>query len=84
MRRTIELMYATGEFEDVRVRIERESGEDGVTVVIQPIPAPLLVEVRVEGDRVLSPGAVRKITRLREGEPLWASRLDRAGRDAYL
>jgi outer membrane protein assembly factor BamA len=84
VRRTIELMYATGEFEDVRVRIERESGEDGVTVVIQPIPAPLLVEVRVEGDRVLSPGAVRKITRLRGGEPLWASRLDRAGRDVAL
>jgi outer membrane protein insertion porin family len=84
VQRTIELIHATGEFEDVRVRIERARGEDGVTVVIRPIPAPLLVEVRVEGDRVLSPGAVRKVTRLREGEPLWASRLDRAGRDLAL
>ena len=84
VRRTIELMYATGEFEDVRVRIEREGSDEGVTVVIRPIPAPLLVEVRVEGDHALSAGAVRKITRLREGEPLWASRLDRAGRDVAL
>ncbi|MCG6925887.1 MAG: BamA/TamA family outer membrane protein [Acidobacteria bacterium] len=84
VRRTIELMYATGEFEDVRVRIERKGGEDEVTVAIRPIPAPLLVAVRVEGDQALSPGAVRKITRLREGEPLWARRLDRAGRDVAL
>ncbi len=84
VRRTIGLMYATGEFEDVRVRIERQTGERGVTVVIRPIPAPLLVDVRVEGDQALSAGAVRKITRLREGEPLWASRLDRAGRDVAL
>ncbi len=84
VRRTIELVYATGEFEDVRVWVERESGADGVTVVIRPIPAPLLRDVRVEGDRVLSPKALRKIARLRDGEPLWASRLDRAGRDVAL
>lgn len=84
VRRTIELVYATGQFEDVRVWVERESGADGVTVVIRPIPAPLLRDVRVVGDRVLSPKAVRKIARLRDGEPLWASRLDRAGRDVAL
>jgi outer membrane protein insertion porin family len=84
VRRTIELMYATGEFEDVRVYTQRQEGEDGVAVVIRPVPAPLLRDVRVEGDRVLSPKDVRKITRLREGEPLWGSRLERAGRDVAL
>ena len=84
VRRTVELMHATGEFEDVRVRIEREEDEEGLTVVIQPVPAPLLVDVRVEGDRVLSAATVRRVTRLRRGEPLWEDRLDRAGRDAAL
>ena len=84
VRRTVELIYATGEFEDVRVLVEREAGEDGVTVVIEPVPAPLLVDVRVEGDQVLSPGDVREIARLRPGEPLWAERLETAGRDVAL
>jgi outer membrane protein assembly complex protein YaeT len=84
VRRTIELMYATGEFEDVQVYTEGQDGEDGVTVVIRPIPAPLLRDVRVEGDRVLSPKDVKRISRLRDGEPLWASRLESAGRDVAL
>jgi outer membrane protein insertion porin family len=84
VRRTIELMYATGRFEDIRVRIERIPGEDGLGVVIEPVPAPLLVEVRVEGDDVLSPGDVRRVARLRRGEPLWDDRVDRAGRDVAL
>jgi outer membrane protein assembly factor BamA len=84
VRRTVQLMHATGEFEDVRVRVEREEGEDGVTVVIEPVPAPLLVDVQVEGDRVLDAGAVREVARLRRGDPLWAERLERAGRDVAL
>ena len=84
VRRTVELMHATGEFEDVRVRVEREEGEEGLTVVIQPVPAPLLVDVRVEGDRVLSADTVRRVTRLRRAEPLWEDRLERAGRDLAL
>jgi outer membrane protein assembly complex protein YaeT len=84
VRRTVELLYATGQFEDVRVEIERSEGADGVSVVVRPVPAPLLVDVRVEGDRVLRAGALRRITRLRRGEPLWASRRERAGHDAAL
>jgi outer membrane protein assembly complex protein YaeT len=84
VRRTIELMYATGKYEDVRVRVERTPGEDGVGVIIEPVPAPLLVEVRVEGDAVLDPGDVRRIARLRRGEPMWDDRVDRAGRDVAL
>jgi outer membrane protein assembly complex protein YaeT len=77
-------MYATGKFEDVRVRIERAPGEEGVGVVIEPVPAPLLREVRVEGDPVLDAGDVRRIARLRRGEPLWDDRVDQAGRDVAL
>jgi outer membrane protein insertion porin family len=84
VRRTVELLYATGKFEDVRVVVEPASDGDGVSVVVRPVPAPLLVDVRVEGDRVLRPGTLRRITRLRRGEPLWASRRERAGRDAAL
>jgi outer membrane protein assembly factor BamA len=40
--------------------------------------------VRVEGDRVLSPAALRRTARLRPGEALWRSRLERAGRDVGL
>ena len=84
VRRTVELLHATGQFEDVRVEIER-TGDDGLlTVVVRPLPAPLLVDVRVEGDRVLRGGTLRRITRLRRGEPLWAARRERAGREAAL
>ena len=82
-RRTVELIYATGQFEDVRVEVERD-GNGGVRVVIRALQAPLLVDARVEGDRVLSAGTLRRITRLRRGEPLWESRRERAGRDAGL
>jgi len=84
VRRAVELMYATGEFEDVVVELEREAGEEGVTVVFRPRPAPLLARIRVEGDRVVSARWIRGATRLRDGEPLWPSRLERAGRDAAL
>ncbi|MEE8217632.1 MAG: BamA/TamA family outer membrane protein [Vicinamibacteria bacterium] len=84
VRHTVELIYATGQFEDVRVELEREEDGGGVSVVIRALPAPLLVDVRVEGDRVLSAGTLRRITRLRRGEPLWESRCELAGRDAGL
>jgi outer membrane protein assembly complex protein YaeT len=84
VRRTVELLYATGQFEDVRVEIERAGDEGPVTAVIRPLPAPLLVDVRVEGDRVLSGRTLRRITHLRQGEPLWAARRERAGREAAL
>jgi outer membrane protein insertion porin family len=84
VRRAVELIYATGRFEDVRVEAVREPGEEGLTVVFHPLLAPLFVGVRVEGDRVLSAGSLARIARLRPGEPLWPSRLERAARDVAL
>jgi outer membrane protein insertion porin family len=84
VRHAVELMYATGEFEDVLVEVERPPTGEGIDVVFRPRPAPLLVDVRVEGDHVLSGGALRRAARLRAGEPLWPARLERAGRDAAL
>jgi outer membrane protein assembly factor BamA len=84
VRRTVELMFGTGRFEGVEVELRRQEGEEGVEVVFRPRPAPLLVEVRVAGDRVLSAGSARRAARLRPGEPLWPSRLDRAARDIGL
>jgi outer membrane protein insertion porin family len=84
VRRAVELMFATGRFEDVPVELVRDEQGRGVTVVFRPLPAPLLAAVRVEGDRVLSAGALARIARLRPGEPLWRSRLERAARDVGL
>jgi outer membrane protein insertion porin family len=84
VRRAVELIFATGRFEDVLVEVRREEGEDGVEVVFRPRPAPLLVAVRVVGDRVISAGGALRTARLRAGEPLWPSRLERAARDIGL
>jgi outer membrane protein assembly factor BamA len=78
VRRTVELMFATGRYEDVVVDVVREPGRAGVDVVFRPRPAPLLVEVRVEGDRVVSARQAARIARLHPGDPLWPSRLERA------
>src|SRR5262245_29077298 len=79
VRHSVELLYATGEFADVRV--EAAARPDGVELVVHPVRAPLLQDVRVEGHAVLAPGALRRIARLTPREPLWPARLDRAARD---
>ncbi len=84
VRRAVELMFATGRFEDVLVELRRSEGEAGVEVVFRPLLAPLLVAVRIEGDPVISPGSAWSTARLRAGEPLWPSRLERAARDIAL
>ncbi len=84
VRRAVELMFATGRFEDVVVETRRETGQGGVLVVFRPVPAPLLAAVRVEGDRVLEPGAAARLARLRAGDPLWPATLERAARDIGL
>jgi outer membrane protein assembly factor BamA len=84
LRRAVELMFATGRFEDVAVELVRADGADGVEVVFRPRPAPLLVAVRVEGDRVIGPSAAMRTARLRAKEPLWPARLERAARDIGL
>jgi outer membrane protein assembly factor BamA len=84
VRRAVELMFATGRFEDVVVELHREEGEEGVEVVFRPLPAPLLVAVRIEGERVVSASSAMRTARLRAGDALWPSRLDRAARDIAL
>jgi outer membrane protein insertion porin family len=82
VRRAVELIYATGEFEDVVV--EAEAQGDGVDVVFRLRPAPLFVRVAIDGDHVLSTRALGRMTGLRPKELLWPARLERAGRDAGL
>ncbi len=82
LRRTVELFYATGEFEDVIVEVERSP--EGLDVVVRPRPAPLFSRAVVRGDRVKDAKDLRKIARLRRGEPLWPVRLERAGHDVAL
>lgn len=82
LRHVVELLHATGEFEDVVV--ETTPGPQGLEVLVRPVPAPLLSAIRIEGPRVLDEGRLKNVTRLRDGEPLWPDRLDRAGRDAAL
>jgi outer membrane protein insertion porin family len=84
IRRAVELIFATGRFEDVPVEVRRDPGQAGVEVVFRPRPAPLLVRVRVEGDRVVSPSSAARTARLRPGDPLWSARLERAARDIGL
>ena len=82
VRHVVELFYATGEYADVMV--ETTAGPAGLEVVFRPIKAPLLAEVRVNGDRALKPEEARRIARLRPREPLWPVRLDAAARDLAL
>jgi outer membrane protein assembly factor BamA len=78
-RRTVELLFATGEFEDVV--IDKEVGPEGIEVAIRPRPSPRLLEVKVEGDRVRSPRALWGLARLRPHELLWPNRLADASRE---
>jgi outer membrane protein insertion porin family len=82
VRRSVQYLFATGEFADVIV--ERRSVEGGGAVVFRPIAAPRLSSIAVEGDPLLTPGRLRRVTHLRDGETLWPKRLERAGQDAAL
>ena len=82
VRRSVRYLFATGEFTDVAV--ERRSAAAGVEVVFRPVPAPRFGSIAVAGDRLLTPGRLRRVTRLRDGETLWPRRLDRAAQDAAL
>jgi len=82
VRHVVELLYATGEYADVVVETTPTAG--GVEVVFRLVKAPLLAEVRVEGDRLVKPDALRRAARLRAREPLWPARLEQAARDVAL
>ncbi|HLA77349.1 MAG TPA: BamA/TamA family outer membrane protein [Vicinamibacteria bacterium] len=82
LRHVVELLHATGEFEDVVV--ETAPGAQGLEVLVRPIPAPLLSAIRIEGPRFLDEKRLKTVTQLRDREPLWPERLERAGRDVAL
>jgi outer membrane protein assembly complex protein YaeT len=82
LRASIQRLYATGEFEDVVVLSETDAA--GLHLRLVPTPAPRLVDVRVEGDRVLNAGALKRAARLQAGEALWPARLEAAATQAAL
>jgi len=79
VRHVVELIHATGEYADVQV--EARPAAAGVEVVLRPLPAPLMVALRQDGDAVLSARDLRRITRLHNREALWPARLERAAGD---
>src|SRR6185436_17209642 len=82
LRHAVGLIYATGLYEDVR--IESVETPDGLDLVVRPIRGPLLSSVRIAGDAVIDADAVKRIARLRAGEPLWPERLETAAQQIAL
>ena len=79
IRHVVELIHATGQYEDVRVEAER--GPGGLALVVRVVRAPLLAGVVREGDPVLDARGLRRLSRLRAREPLWPPRLEQAAED---
>ena len=79
VRLTVELLHATGAYEDVMV--EEEDAPGGSAVTVRLVPAPSMTEVVVEGDSIVSADDIRDIARLPRGEALWPERLETAARD---
>jgi len=76
VRKSAARLYATGAFADVIVETRRLEG--GLEVVFRTTPAPRLDQVRIEGDRVIKDGELRRLSGLERREPLWPTRLERA------
>jgi outer membrane protein insertion porin family len=79
VRHAVELLYATGRYQDVVV--EAAESEEGIRLRVRPVPAPLFGGLALEGDRVLKIPEVQRRSRLSDGEPLWPARLEQAARD---
>jgi len=82
IRRSVELIHATGLYSDVRVATRM--GPAGLEVVIRPIPTPRFARIRLPTTVPLTTGQVREIVRLRRGDRLWPERVDQAARDVGL
>jgi outer membrane protein insertion porin family len=82
VRRSVQALFATGEFDDVVV--ESRSLPAGIEITFRTFAAPRLRRIRIVGDRVRSEGDTARITRLRAGDLLTAARLDAAARDLAL
>ncbi len=79
VRRSVELIHATGLYSDVRVTTE--AGPDGLEVVIRPVPTPRFARIELAATAPLMAGQVRDITRLRRSDVLWPERIEQAARD---
>jgi len=82
VREAVLRLFATGDFEDVRV--EAEASETGVALIFRPTLAPRLGKVKVVGDERIAPDTLRRAARLRTREPLWPRRVEEAARSAAL
>lgn len=78
VRRLVELIFATGQYEDVVV--DREDVAEGSRLVVRPRRAPLLASVRVEGKAPLGADEVRRLGGLRPREALFPADLEQAER----
>ncbi len=81
VRRSVRNLFATGDLTDVLV--ERAQAQSGWDLTFRLERVPRLTAIVVEGAG-LSPSGVRRVTRLRDGEPLWPRRLEQAAQDAAL
>ena len=82
VRRSVELIHATGLYSDVRVAIQ--IGPAGLEVIIRPIPTPRFARIQLPTTVPLTTGQVGEILRLRRGDILWLERVDQAARDVGL
>ena len=82
VRRSVELLFATGEFQDVVAEARDVPG--GLKLTFRPVPARRLRGIQVVGDRVRKPAEVGRLARLRTGDLLTPARLDSAARDVAL
>jgi outer membrane protein assembly complex protein YaeT len=82
VRHVVEVLVATGEVEDVVVRSAPQS--DGVALVFELKPAPLLLQIRTSGDRAIDAEGIRRLLRLRDREPLWPKRLESGAQQVAL
>jgi outer membrane protein insertion porin family len=82
VRHAVELIHATGEYEDVRVEAAPSAG--AVALTVRLVRAPLLISVLGEGDGVLDASELRRASRLRAREPLYPARLEQAAEEVRL
>ncbi len=78
IRALVELIFATGQYEDVVVDSEEVPG--GVRLVIRPRVAPLLAAIKVTGRSPLRRDDIRRLGGLHEREALFPADLEQAAR----
>jgi outer membrane protein insertion porin family len=77
VQRAIQTLYATGQFDDVRVAQDTAGGRQ--LLVVRVHERPMLVKWAVRGVSRLSEGSVRDKAQLTEGRPVDPAAVGRAG-----